>query len=393
MVRLIAEREVRERLRGRTTRIMTVATALLVVLGVTLPTLFKGSSRPARIGLVGAAARRLEPAVAASARSAGVRVVVSSPADRGVAAAELRDGRLDVALTVGSSRVLVEVKQTLGARVGALLRAAVSLDHLHRVLSAAQVPAATVAAALRPVAAKLVAIEPRPPDQAARTVAAIAAGLLMYISLAVYGGAVATGVAQEKTSRTAEVLLASVRPGQLLAGKVIGIGLTGLGQLATAAIAGLLADAVVHSARIPGNIWALFPAFLAFFLAGFVLYAFAFAAAGALVARQEEVQAVTAPLAMPLLIGYLLVYVAVASPNAAWVRIVSFVPPLTATLMPARIALGHVAWWEIPVQAALMLGSIAGVARLASRVYASALIHSGPRLRWRGALKLPAAGR
>jgi ABC-2 type transport system permease protein len=238
-----------------------------------------------------------------------------------------------------------------------------------------------------------VAIQPPPADQAARAVAALAAALLMYVSLGLYGGAVATGVAQEKTSRTAEVLLAAVRPSQLLSGKVLGIGLTGLGQLAIAAAAGLIANALVHSTHIPSSVWVLLPAFLVCFLAGFTLYAFAFAAAGALVARQEEVQFVTTPIGMGLLVGYLLVYAVIASPNAIWVKVISFLPPLTATLPPARIALGHVALWEIPIDIVLMAASIYGMVRLAARIYADGLLHGGPRLSWRAALGLSAAAK
>ena len=133
---------------------------------------------------------------------------------------------------------------------------------------------------------------------------------------------------------------------------------------------------------------ALLPAFLAFFLAGFAFYAFAAAAAGALVARQEEVQAATVPITMPLMIGYLLVYAAISSPNATWVKVVRVLLPPTATMMPARIALGHIAWWEIPLDAVIMLGAIYAMARIASRVYTNALIHGGARLSWRAALRL-----
>jgi len=218
-------------------------------------------------------------------------------------------------------------------------------------------------------------------------VAAIVAGLLMYVAITMYGTAVATGVAQEKTSRTAEVLLSVVRPGELLVGKVAGIGLVGLGQLAIAAIAGLITNAVVHSAKIPGSVWGLMPAFLVYFIAGFALYAFALAATGALVARQEEIQSATFPIILPLLIGYVLTYAAVGSPNATWLRILSLVPPLTPTLMPARIALGHVAWWEYLASAVLMLGSIYGIVRIAADIYADALLRGGERVTWRTELR------
>jgi ABC-2 type transport system permease protein len=209
----------------------------------------------------------------------------------------------------------------------------------------------------------------------------------MYLAITLYGSAVATGVAQEKTSRTAEVLLSAVRPQQLLVGKVVGIGLVGLGQLAIAVVAGLLTNAAVHSAKIPGSVWVLMPAFLAFFIAGFALYAFALAAAGALIARPEEVQSATLPLIMPLPIGYVLTFVAVSSPHATWLRVISWLPPLTPTLMPARIALGAVDWWEYPLVTVIMLASIYGTVRAASAAYAGGLLRGGERLTWRMALR------
>ena len=150
----------------------------------------------------------------------------------------------------------------------------------------------------------------------------------------------------------------------------------------------MIANAFVHSTKIPGSVWVLLPAFLLCFLAGFTLYAFAYAAAGALVARQEEVQFVTLPLGMFLLVGYLLVYAVIAHPDATWVKVVSFLPPLMATMLPARIALGHIAPWEIPLDVLIMAVAIWAMIRVASRVYANALIYSGARLSWKEALRL-----
>jgi ABC-2 type transport system permease protein len=388
IIRLIAKREITERIQGRTTRVMTIVTALLVVAGVTVPALTKSSPAATRIGLVGPQAQALAPVVERSAHAAKANVAVRAAGAAGTARKELLSGRLDVALDLGRAPVLLEVRKSLDPTIRAVLQEALDGAHLRHTLERSRIPLSTVLPALEPVPTRTVALAPPPPQKAARSVAAIAAGLLMYISLMMYGGAVATGVAQEKTSRTAEVLLASVRPHQLLTGKVLGIGATGLAQLTIAAAAGLIANAFVHSAKIPGAVIALIPAFLVFFLVGFVLYAFMFAAAGALVARQEEVQAVTTPLAMPLLIGYLLTYAAIGRPDATWLKVLSYLPPMNATLMPTRIALGHVAWWELPVQTVIMLASVYAVARLASRVYSGALIHGGARLGWQAALRL-----
>ncbi|MGA2455700.1 MAG: ABC transporter permease [Solirubrobacteraceae bacterium] len=385
--RVIAEREIRERLSGRVTRIVTVATAILVVAGIAIPGLVKSSASATRIGLVGSRSQALAPAFERAAKAAQVTVRLPDVAGVGAARALLDTGKLDAAIDMGASSATIEVKQSLSAQTRAVIAAAVDEAHFRSALAKAGVPVAKVLPAVTPVPLTTVVLKPQPADQDARYVAAIFVGLLMYLAITLYGTAVATGVAQEKTSRTAEVLLSAVRPQQLLVGKVVGIGLVGLGQLAIAAIAGLLTNAAVHSAKIPGSVWVLMPAFLAFFVAGFALYAFALAATGALVARPEEAQSATLPLIMPLPIGYVLTFVAIGSPNATWLRVVSWLPPLTPTLMPARIALGTVDWWEYPLVTVIMLASIYGIVRVASAVYAGGLLRGGERLSWWTALR------
>jgi ABC-2 type transport system permease protein len=153
-------------------------------------------------------------------------------------------------------------------------------------------------------------------------------------------------------------------------------------------IAGLIATAIARSTKILSEIWLLLPSILLFFALGFALYALAFAAVGATVARQEEVQFATAPLGLPLLAGYLLVYALIANPHSTALRVLSFVPPLTPSLMPARIALGAVAWWEVMLAVLIMLGSIYALTKLATRIYKATLVRSGPRLGWRAALRI-----
>jgi ABC-2 type transport system permease protein len=278
------------------------------------------------------------------------------------------------------------------AGVTGVVGAALEELHVRGALARAGVPAGAVTSVLTPVRVATGLLQPPRSHLQARNLAALAVGLIMYLSLVLYGAAVSQGVAQEKTTRTAEILLAAVRPGELLAGKVIGIGAVGMGQLAVAGAAGLIAHAAVHSAEVPGVIWVLIPAFLAYFLAGFALYAFLYAVAGALVARQEEVQFVTMPFSILLLAGYLLVYAIIASPDATWLRVLSFVPVLTPTLAPARIAVGHVAAWEIAGQAVVLGLAIYITIRVAARVYASALVRGGARVSWSAALRLRPSG-
>ena len=386
--RLIVNREVTERLQSRFIWVMTALTTAFVVGMIVVPALVRQPAKPTVVGLVGSSAQALGPALRATAAAARVHIHVVDIAESQAATSAVKDGSVGVALTVGAHAAVAEVKQTLSTTMRALLQATLDEAHQRKVFTGAGVSPSLVLQAETPVPFTTTATQPPPADRAARSVAALAAGILLYLSLALYATAVANGVAQEKTSRTAEVLLATMRPSQLLNGKVLGIGVCGLGQLAIVVVAGLIANAAVQRAEIPSIIWVLLPAILLWFVLGFALYAFACAAAGAMVARQEEVQFVVMPVSMPLIVGYLLMFATISSPNTWWIRVLSFLPPFAPTLMPARLALGHMAAWEMPLAVLIMAAAVYGTARLAARIYAGALVRSGARLSWRAALRL-----
>jgi ABC-2 type transport system permease protein len=388
VIRLVAGREISERLQSRAVRITTAIMTVAVVAGVVVPGLVHSSSKPIRVGLVGAPAQALGSSLTETARAVKVKVRIAAVRDDASARSEVKHGKLDVALIVGSSGATAIVPHALSPETRALLSATLTAEHQRAALSSAGLPPATIRQALTPLPLATVAIAPPPSHQAARAVAAIGAALFLYLVLVIYGNAVATGVAQEKTSRTAEVLISTVRPEQLLAGKVIGIGAVGLGQLAVPVVAALIANAIEQSAKIPSDVWFLLPASLLFFALGYALYAFAFAAAGATVARQEEVQITTIPLTIPLLVGYLLASILAGDTHSPAIRLLSFIPPLTPSLMPARIAVGTAPWWQVILAVLIMLVAIYGMVRLATRIYKATLVRSGPRLSWREALRV-----
>ena len=409
-IRLIAGREIAQRLQGRATWILTGITTVLAVALIVGPALFNSPTKPSVVGLVGPSAQALGPALQATAKATGVDMTTMNVADDSTARSELtpaqspgrssrlvgqllsslRGGRatLDVVLRLDTGSATVEFYQTVSPTLAAILRAVVEQVHQRDVLIQAGVPASVAAAAQQPEPISTVTLQPAPSNVAGRSIAALAAGILLYVSVGLFGSAVASGVAQEKTSRTAEVLLAAVTPSDLMTGKVIGIGLVGFAQMAITIGAALIANAVVQSSSVPSEVWVLLPAILLWFALGYTLYAFGYAAAGAMVARQEEVQSVSAPFSVFLIGGYLLTYASIAAPDALWVKIVSYLPPLMPVLMPARLALGHVAIWEMPLAILIMLASIYGMARLAGRIYATSLVRGGPRLSWIAALRL-----
>jgi len=385
---LVARREIDERLRSRLIRVMTAITVVLVVAVIVAPSLFHKPAKPEGIGLVGPSAQALGPALQRAAGAAGVRVRLVGLDGAPAARARLRQKTIVVALTVSAGRATALVRTDLDGTSRALLQAVVGEAHLRAALAASGLTPAQTARVLAPTPLAVVALNPAPPDQTAHSLAAVIAGLLLYMSIAMYGQAVAQGVAQEKTSRTAEVLLAIVRPSRLLAGKVLGIGFVGFVQIGVTVGAGLVANALVKRAEIPSTAWVLLPMVLLWFLLGFALYAFACAAAGALVARQEEIGFVTMPILMVLVASFLLMYVAIATPNAWWLTVVSFVPPMAPVLMPVRIALTHVPLWQIALSAALTAGAAALVALTAARIYSFALVRGGAKLSWGEALRL-----
>lgn len=404
-IRLIAGREISERLRGRATWILTGITTVGAVALIVGPTLFSMPTKPYGVGLVGPSAQALAPTLVAAAKASGVDMTTVNVSDDATARSELtpkqtsgqgggllsslRGGSatLDVVLRLDTGSATIEFYQTVSPTLAAVLRAVVEEVHQRDVLTQAGVSPSVLGAAQQPEPISTVTLKPASSDIAGRRIAALAAGILLFFSVGIFCNAVASGVAQEKTSRTAEVLLAAVTPRDLMTGKVIGIGLVGFAQMAVTIGAALLANAVVQSSLVPSEVWVLLPAILLWFVLGYMLYAFGYAAAGAMVARQEEVQSVGAPFTVFLVGGYLLMYATIASPDAPWVRVVSFIPPLMPALMPARLALGQVAIWETPLAILIMLASIYGMARLAGRIYATSLVRGGPRLSWIAALR------
>ncbi len=408
-IRLIAGREISERLRGRATWILTGITTVGAVALIVGPTLFNAPTKPYAVGLVGPSAQALAPTLLAAAKASGVDMTTVNVSDDTTARSELtpkqtsalgsgqaggplsslRGGSatLDVALRLDTGSATIEFYQTVSPTLAAVLRAVVEEVHQRDMLTQAGLSPSVVGALQQPEPITTAILKTAPSDLAGRRIAALAAGILLFFTLGIFGNAVASGVAQEKTSRTAEVLLAAVTPRDLMTGKVIGIGLVGFAQLAVTIGAALLANAIVQSSLVPSEVWVLLPAILLWFVLGYTLFAFGYAAAGAMVARQEEVQSVSVPFTVFLVGGYLLMYATIASPDAPWVRVLSFVPPLMPALMPARLALGQVAIWEMPVAILIMLASIYGMARLAGRIYATSLVRGGPRLSWMSALR------
>ena len=222
---------------------------------------------------------------------------------------------------------------------------------------------------------------------------AYAGNILIYMAITLYGMGVATGVAEEKGSRIMEILVNAATPFQLMVGKIVGIGAAGLTQMVAIVAVGigaLLLQNPIQTAlfgsssgllnvNITGASINFLLLLLLYFLLGFLLYATLYAALGALVKRQDEVQNAVAPLTFLLVFGYIVSFFAVYSPDATWVKVISYIPFWTPTTMMMRIGIGQVASWEIALTVALMLVAIAICAWIAARIYRFGILMYGQR--------------
>ncbi len=190
---------------------------------------------------------------------------------------------------------------------------------------------------------------------------AFVAVVILYGQLLGYGFWVATGVVEEKSTRVVELLLSAIRPRQLLAGKVIGIGLLGLGQLILIGLCGVIIGAASGQLDVNGDVVAAVGVVMLWFLLGFALYSCAFAVAGALVPRQEEIQAVTAPLTILILASFFLSFGALDDPSSTLARVLSLIPPSAPMVMPVRLIAGNVPAWEVVLSIALTAAAAAGL--------------------------------
>jgi ABC-2 type transport system permease protein len=225
-----------------------------------------------------------------------------------------------------------------------------------------------------------------PTDDGATAVGFIAV-VLLFTVITIYGQWVLLGVLEEKSNRIVELLLSSTSVRSLLTGKIIGIGLLGLLQLAVLLLLGLGAAALAGTVDLPASTYPTAAWSVVWFILGFGFYAALFAAAGSLIARTEDAQAAATPVAMIGLVAYLVSFaVILPSPDSLTSRLLSLIPPIAPIAYPARLGQGVPAGELLLGVAVTVIGTVL-VIRIAARIYAGGLLSSGGRVKLRQAWK------
>jgi ABC-2 type transport system permease protein len=228
-----------------------------------------------------------------------------------------------------------------------------------------------------------------PAEAVARTIVANLGVVFLFAVLIMYSSMIINGVIEEKGSRVVELLIEAVPARQLMTGKVLGLGLVGLGQ--TLVIFGLPAVVLTVSARdvIPPGVGALAWLVVLWFVLGYAFYAVIAAGFGALVSRPEEAQAVLVPANVLMITGYFVGFIAINAPDATFARVFGWLPPTAPYVMLVRQTLGSPTLLEVVGSLLLMLVAIVAATALAARLYRGGILRIGARVRirdaWQGA--------
>lgn len=384
-VLLVARREFTTQVRSRSFVIGLLITLLLFG-GIGAFSVFAaGQSSSASLGVTPETAG-LQDALAETARAQGLDLTIVAVED-GPGREQVEADELDVLLTGSAGDYELLGRDSVDDDVAAVVGTAVQQRVLTEALASAGVAPATLAERAQVATVTLL---PEDPNRGQQLAVALVGTALLFFSVSGYGQLVATGVVEEKQSRVVELLLATMTPWQLLAGKVLGLGAVGLLQLVILGLIAVTAGVVGGLLTVPAAAAGMFVIVVVFYLLGFFLFAALYAALGSTVSRQEELNSLVAPMIFLLLIPFVLVANLLPNdPRNGLAAALSFVPFFSQTIMPARYALGVAPLWEVGVAALLAVVAIVVVVRVAGRVYANSILRTGARVGLVEALRGP----
>jgi ABC-2 type transport system permease protein len=387
---LVAEREIREAMRARSFRISMILSAVALAAIIVIAKVAGGDDdRSVDVVVAGPTAADAVPAIQQLGGTVGIRFDVTTAPDDAAARAAVGDGGADVAVLAGGEGLTTDRPvdlsdgSTLATAVNAL-RANLALENGLRAVGLGDAEVAQVRATEPP---PVDSVRPaKPGTDSSRAGVALVTNILLFLMLQTYGSWVLTAVTREKASRVIEVLLAVIRPKQLLIGKTVGIGsvalvhafvLIAVAFVTTRAVGADITGGLRAGDLIVGAVW---------FLLGYSLYCGVFAAAGALCARVEDAQAYAFPIMIPLIFGYLASFSAASGANTLlWV--LAFIPPTAVLAMPSLYAVGAAPLWAVGSSMVITAVTVVLVVNVAAKIYERSVLRTARKIGWREAFR------
>ena len=344
--KLVAAREIKMKVRDKTFLFTTVFFLLFAVGGAVLPGLVGGGPSTVAVSDSGSVA---------ALRQAGlkVRVVDAATAERLV-----RDGDADAAVVAGP-----------------------------QVLALKEAPSAVITALSSGPATRL--LDPSEVDPFLAFLVPFALAFVFFLTSLLFGLQIAQSVTEEKQTRIVEILVASVPVRALLAGKVAALSLLSFAQVALIAVVSLVGARL--AGLDPGVLRLLEPAvgwFVPFFLLGFLMLAALWAGVGALAARLEDINGVSMPLQMAVMLPFFATIF--LSDNAAAMKVLSYVPLSAPVAMPVRLFTGDAAGWEPALSLVILAVTAVALLAVGARLYEGSLLRTNGRTTFATAWKAAA---
>lgn len=373
---LVMRRNLVENLRSRTYRVITLLILAVSVAVVVLPQVFGDDETTYTLATVDEPAAEMRAYLDAAAEGGDFSVeYVDRPGEDAVRSA-VQQGDATAGLVGDRLYTSSEAEGTFAVLVS---QAVVAGETRERMTAAGLTPEeiAEVASVTPPEQVAVGHV-----DDEDRAGVGFAVGIVLYIALTFAGSAIATAVAMEKSTRISEVLLAVLRPSQIVVGTVVSVGLSTMLQLVLLIAPLAVAVRVTDDLGLPLTAtWDLGLA-LIWFVLGFAVFAFMFAASAAMVDKITEANAAVIPVSMVLLIGYMLgVTVVAEDPTSPWSAAISLFPLTAPGTMPIRWATGEVPVYQLLLAMVLTAATAAVLVALSASVYRRALLVTGRRAR------------
>lgn len=395
---VIARRELNERIKSKWFVVMTLLGPIFMVALVVIPALIavRGASG-ARVEIIDKSGEIGEPlAIKLRERDWAVTVVPPSTPEQ-TELDRIRDDKINGYIVIPEDGLATSVfiyrgDNASSQSVGPILQADTAAVVFARRAAAQKLSEAQSKAMLKEV--KVIAIHSTGQAEGSSGMGAFfiayILAFILYMVITLYGVAVMRSVVQEKTSRVMEFLVAAVKPGALMGGKILGVGgaaliqLTvwlGIGALALAYRTELLGLFGIHGggAALPPLALAELSVVLIYFILGFFFYSAMYAAVGAMVSSEQDTQQVQMPVTMLLVIGMMCLQVISNDPRGSTSAAMTMIPLWSPMLMPMRYVLGGATLGEVAISLGILLVSTVLVVRAAAKIYRVGVLLYGKR--------------
>jgi len=386
-IRLVMARELMEQLKSRAFQISTAIFVIAVLAGMIIPTLIGDDVEEVPVAVTGrdttaimlqlvALGTTEEISLGTQFFSSDIRFVPEAFDDRDSAVEAVLAGDVDLAV-VDAAEI---VSQSPSGTSGNLLTQVLYSYEVSKRFEEFGVNALQLQQLSDIEPAQFTVLNEEADEQNA--ILSYISTMLLYITILTYGLSVAMSVVNEKSSRVVEIVLSAIRPVDLLAGKVMGIGLTGLLQVASVIGVALITNIFTDNLPLPetGGIVPVLTVAV-WFLLGYMFYASVYAVIGSSISKVEDLQGVAFPVMIPILIGFFISISALDGAETLALKIASFIPFTAPMTMPPRMLLGFAEPWEVLVSLVLQVIGVWLVLKVAARAFGGGLLKDRVRLR------------